>query len=241
MKALKSLQLQLDAWNVELDSARLTLLSRYATLLSEYELANVIGTRNHEQILLEHVTDSLSCLLALDPRRPASVVDVGTGAGLPGIPLAIARSEYQVTLVEATQKKARFLDYALTELNLENLEMVNARVEDMSRSAGYREVFDVATARALATLPVVAEYCAPLVTVGGRILAMKARISEEELSQGVTASADLRLKLHEIIDVRFSPQFPQKERKLLVLRKIAATPKNFPRRKGLATKRPLGT
>ncbi len=145
-----------------------------------------------------------------------------------------------MTLLEVTEKKVRFLEYAKAQLDLGNLEVLHARVEEAGRDPRCRDAFDLATARALATLPVVLEYCAPLVRTGGAILAMKGRLPEEELSRGVAASHQLGAKLREVLKVEYRAQLPQKERRLVVFDKVRATSGRFPRRVGLAKKRPLG-
>ena len=237
---MDQLHAQSREWGVELDSFQLALLSSYADLLAGYEHANVIGTRDREKIIVEHLSDSLSCLLIEDLRSGGFVIDIGTGGGLPGIPLAISRPELRVTLLEATEKKVRFLDYAREKLGLWNLDLIQGRVEEEGKKAAYRETFDLAVARALAELPVVVEYCAPLVRVGGKILAMKGRLTEEELCRGVAASRELGIEMSEVREVKYQAGLPQKERRLVVFEKVLATPEKFPRRVGLAKKRPLG-
>lgn len=239
MTAIGQLRAQSKDWGIELDRAQLSLLATYTDLLAGYELANVIGTKDRQQILLEHLLDSLSCLVVEDLRWSGSAIDVGAGGGLPGIPLSIVCPELRITLLEATEKKVRFLEYVRAELSLENLEVLHARVEDAGRKPGYRESFDVATARALATLPVLLEYCAPLVRPGGTILAMKGRLPEQELSQGIAASQELGVQLREVLKIDYGAQLPQKERRLVIFDKVYATPGKFPRRVGLAKKRPL--
>ncbi len=239
--AIEHLRMQASDWGIRLSRTQLSLLSRYADLLAGYEPANVIGTKDQKTIILEHVLDVMSCFLVEDVRRANTAVDVGTGAGLPGIPLSIARPELTVTLLEAAEKKVRFLEHARASLDLRNVEVLHARAEDAGKSPTHREAFDLATARALAALPVVVEYCAPLVRLGGVILAMKGRLSEEELSKGVAASRELGVKLREVRKVEHQAQLPQKERRLVVLDKVDVTPNRFPRRVGVAKKRPLGT
>jgi 16S rRNA (guanine527-N7)-methyltransferase len=238
---LEQLQQQCSEWGLKLGSRSRTLLSSYADLLATYELANVIGTKERERIVLEHILDSLSCLTAERVTSAHSIVDVGTGGGLPGIPLAIARPELRVTLLEATEKKARFLEHVRIELGLPNLEILHIRVEEAGRDPRYRDAFEIATARALAALPVVVEYCAPLVRPGGQILAMKGRLSEDELSAGLAAARELGAQLREVREVDYRPQLPQKERRLVIFDKVAVTPNSFPRRVGLAKRRPLRT
>ena len=115
---------------MELDRSQLSLLSEYADLLAGYELANVIGTRDRDRIILEHLTDSLSCYIVEGLRRVDSVVDVGAGAGLPGIPLGIVRPELRVALLEATEKKVHFFEYALAALGLQNKEVLHELREE---------------------------------------------------------------------------------------------------------------
>lgn len=238
--AIEQLRVQSRSWGIELDHYRLSLLSEYADLLAGYELANVIGTKDRKQVVMEHLVDSLSCLAVEGVQWNGSLIDVGAGGGLPGIPLSVACPELRVTLLEATEKKVRFLEYVKTELDLGNLKVLHARVENVGGKPECREAFDLATARALAALPVVVEYCAPLVRLGGKIVAMKGRLPEEELSQGIKASRELGAELHEVLKVDYRVQLPQKERRLVILDKVRATPSKFPRRVGLAKKRPLG-
>src|SRR5919107_168328 len=239
--ALEQLHLQSGDWDVSLEPSQLASLSAYAGLLAGYKYANVIGTRDPGKIVSEHLSDSLSCLLIGTLWSSRSVIDVGTGGGLPGVPLAISRPDLRVTLLEATGRKVRFLDYTRKRLGLRNVDLIQGRVEDEGRKAAYRETFDLAVARALADLPVVVEYCAPLVQIGGRILGMKTRLTEEELARGVTASRELGIELREVRKVQYTPELPQKERHLVVFEKILQTPEKFPRRVGLAKKRPLGS
>lgn len=240
LTAIELLELQAWEWGLGLDPPQLRALSRYADLLADYNLANVIGTRNPDKIVLEHVIDALSCHHIEDLYRRSSLIDIGSGAGLPGIPLSITRPDLKVTLLEATAKKVRFLRYIRETLNLSNLEVLHARAEEVAKKA-YKEAFNLATARALAALPVVLEYCAPFIGVGGTIIAMKGHLRDEELACGVTAACELQLTLREVRQVEWHPQLPSKERWLAVFDKPSSTPSRFPRRVGLAKKRPLGT
>ena len=237
---MEQLRLQSAEWRIRLDSAQLSSLSKYATLLAEYKLANVIGTKNFSTILLDHLVDSLSCLLVADLRKETSLIDVGTGGGLPGIPLSIARPDLRVALLEATEKKSCFLQHAQAVLGQGHLEVLRARAEDAGKEPQYRGTFALATARALATLPVVLEYCTPFVHVGGAIIAMKGHLLEQELRSGVEASYQLGIQLREVRKVEYSVESTQKQRRLVIFDKVEDTPAEFPRRVGLAKKRPLG-
>jgi 16S rRNA (guanine527-N7)-methyltransferase len=172
MKSLELLEAQAAAWGVCLDDGRLDRLERYARLLASYEKANVIGTRDLDRILLDHVLDSLSCFLHEPLWEAGRLADVGSGGGLPGIPISIVRPDLRTTLIESTGKKADFLHHAAEQLALGNLEVLNARVEDIGRTQGQRGVCGIVTIRAVARLSVVAEYCVPLLEVGSQALAM---------------------------------------------------------------------
>ncbi len=239
-KAIDQLRLQCASWGIELSQSQISLLMDYADILSTYQLANVIGTTSKADIITEHLLDSLSCLLVEDLHYKNSIVDVGTGGGLPGIPLAIVRPDLKVTLLEIREKKVRFLSHATQILGIRNLKVLHARAEQVGQWETHRASFDIATARALSTLSVVVEYCAPLVRTRGTILAMKARLSKEELSNAAVASQKLGVALRDVRHVKYSAPPQEKERRLVLLDKVEATPEGFPRRAGLAKKRPLG-
>lgn len=240
MNGIATLRAQTAAWGLALDGDELERLVRYAEFLTGYREANVIGTRDFDSVLLDHILDSLSCLLcdALDEAN--TLVDVGSGGGLPGLPIAIVRPDLNVTLIEATGKKARFLRRAVDELGLPNVLISNARVEEMSRQESHRNVYDIATARALARLSVVAEYCVPLVRVGGCVISMKGRLDDEELAEGGRALKELGAEVEDVIRVPLLPEVGEKERRLVVLRKIRGTPGKYPRSVGVPAKKPLG-
>lgn len=234
------LEAQAAAWGVRLDEDRLDQLLRYGRLLASYEKANVIGTRDLDRILLEHVLDSLSCFLHEPLWEAGRLADVGSGAGLPGIPISIVRRDLRTTLIESTGKKTDFLRYAAESLALESLVVVNARVEDTGRIQGQRAAYDIVTTRAVARLSVVAEYCVPLLVVGGRAVAMKAGLEGEEWEQGRRAIGALGARIARVEPVVLQPEVGEKERNLVVLEKVRETPMRYPRKAGMVTKRPLG-
>jgi 16S rRNA (guanine527-N7)-methyltransferase len=168
------------------------------------------------------------------------VIDVGSGGGLPGLVVALAREDLQVTLLEAVQKKVRFLEYAKQSLQVENATVVLGRAETFARDEAQRESYDVALTRAVASLPVVLEYCSPFVRVGGHVVAMKGAISEDELEKGLSAGERLGVEIEEVVRVQPFLGETESGRRLLVFTKSRATPERYPRRVGLAKKRPLG-
>lgn len=240
MGSVDLLRTQTNRWGLELDGRQIDGLVRYAHLLAGYREANVIGARAFDVVLLDHVLDSLSCFLARFHWETAHLTDVGSGGGLPGLAISIVRPETSITLIEATQKKARFLGRAVEDLGLDRVEILNARAEEVARWEGHRGKYEVATARALARLAVVAEYCVPLLRVGGRVLSMKGRLDAAELAEGRRAARTLGAKVEDVIRVPLLPEVGEKERHLVILRKTRETPPAYPRRVGVPARQPLG-
>ncbi len=230
----------MSEWGMNIDVDAEERLLAYAHLLSQYEKANVIGTRDFEAILQRHILDSLSCLLFSSLYEAKRVADVGSGGGLPGIPLAVMLPGAEVTLLEATGKKAAFLRYAVEELSLDNVRVVNARVEECARDGAHRGAYDVCTVRALARLSVVAEYSLPLLRLGGTVVAMKGRLDAEEWDEGMRALNKLGGKVRGEKLVRYLSGADQGERRLLLLEKGEETPDTYPRRTGVPARNPLG-
>jgi 16S rRNA (guanine527-N7)-methyltransferase len=238
--ALEMIRLQAAAWGLRLYAERVTRLETFARLLSGYEDANVIGTHSVREALIEHVLDSLSCLLFKPLAEARRLADVGSGGGLPGIPLKIVAPHLAVTLIEATGKKARFLRRAIETMSLGRVEVLNGRAEDLGRMGDHRGVYDVTTARAVARLSVVAEYCVPLLRIGGHAISMKGRLEDEEVLEGERAAEMLGAEVQEIIRVPRLPEIGEKQRSLVVLRKVGETPNIYPRSVGAPAKKPLG-
>ena len=174
--------------------------------------------------------DSL-VLLDFLPPGPLRLIDVGSGGGLPGLPLKLARPELSLTLLEANRRKAAFLVQAAAKLGLPDVEVIGARAEDAGRDPRHREAYDVATARALASMPVLAELCLPLVRVGGRLLAMK--------TAGEEVSGAFELLGGGVPEVIPAPTAAHEEGTVVVVPKVAPTPPAYPRRPGLPARRPL--
>lgn len=181
-----------------------------------------------------HVRDSLAGLEVGAVRRARRIADLGSGAGLPGLPLALALPDSQMQLVESHHRRCAFLDRAVEDLGLSNVTVACARAEELAD----REHFDVVTARALAALPVLCEYAAPLLRVGGALVAWKGAVEAGEAAAAAAAARSLGLDRAEILPV---VPYPGSERRTLhVFRKLAPTPPGYPRRPGMAAKRPLG-
>ena len=240
MDALGLLRLQAASWGLSLSPDRLAGLERYAQFLGDYKEANVIGVREQRGIILDHVLDSLSCFLFEPLGVARRLADVGSGGGLPGVPLKIVEPGLKITLVESTAKKARFLHRAVEALSLEEVEVINARVEEIAHRNEHRGAYDVVTARAVARLSVVAEYCVPLLRVGGSVISMKGRLDDEEIAEGERAVERLGARVSDLIPVPRLPALEKRERCLVILKKIEETPAKYPRNVGVPAKKPLG-
>ncbi len=240
MKSLELLEAQAAEWGLQLDEKQLESLLRYARLLATYDRANVIGTRDPVRILLDHVLDSLSCYLHEPLLEAGRVADVGSGGGLPGIPINIVRRNLRTTLVESTGKKASFLRFAAEDLALRNVDVANARVEDISRTREHRGTYNIVTSRAVSRLSVVVEYCVPLLDVGGSAVAMKGRLEREEFEEGGRAAGVLGAQIVGVESVEMLLEVGEKERNLVIIQKVEETPARFPRKPGVVVKRPLG-
>lgn len=198
---------------------------------------NLTSITESVQIRAKHFLDSLSCWLAMSQQPPQRVIDVGAGAGFPGLPLKILRPEMHLALVEATAKKAGFLEHMVQVLRLEKVSVVAQRAEDAGHLPEHRETYDCAVARAVAPMPVLAEYLLPLVKVGGVAVAQKGKGAAEETKQAEKAIAVMGGRVKELTSVTIPGL--EEERWLVVLEKIADTPANYPRRPGMPSKRPL--
>ena len=182
-----------------------------------------------------HLADSLVALELPEVRTAGRLADLGSGAGWPGLALAAALTDCRVALVESASRRCRYLERAVAAAGLENVEVVHTRAEEWTAGLGAQ---DVVTARALAALPVLCEYAAPLLSEGGTLVAWKGRPSADELATGRRAAAELGLSDLEVTAV--DPYAGAGEAVLVTARKIAPTPPRFPRRPGIALKRPLG-
>lgn len=223
-----------STWNIELTGTQLDLLDRYAELLVSYnEKVNLTAITTPEGIEDRHFADSL--LFAAQPEVSGRMVDVGTGAGFPGVVAKIYKPELELALMEPTGKRMDFLKYVCDELGLTGVEFVRERAEEAARKQ-WREAFDLASARAVAALPVLCEYCLPLVKVGGHFLAMKGPDADNELE---LASNALRKLGGRAADDRAFTLPDGSARRLLVMEKISQTPPAYPRNGGKIVKKPL--
>jgi 16S rRNA (guanine527-N7)-methyltransferase len=198
---------------------------------------NLTAIRNPEDIRTKHFLDSLTCTLALREAPPTRLIDVGTGAGFPGIPLKIVQPSLRLTLVESVGKKAEFCSHAVKALHLDRVEVLASRAEEVGQMPAHREKYDWAVARAVAALPVLVEYLLPLVKVGGRVLAQKGESGPAEAHAAEKALQILGGRLRQVIPVTL-PGVAE-DRYLIVIDKVAASPAAYPRRPGVPAQKPL--
>jgi 16S rRNA (guanine527-N7)-methyltransferase len=227
-----------DILNLKITPAQLDLFQRYHDELAEWNTRmNLTAVRDPEGVRVKHFLDSLSCLLAIRNTPVKRLVDVGTGAGFPGIPLKILCPDIQLTLVESVAKKTAFLEHIVQVLGLKGVEVLQTRAETMGQTLAYRESYDWAVARAVAPLPVLAEYLLPLVKIGGKMLAQKGESGPAEAHAAEQGLHILGGHLCDLLKVEL-PGVAE-ERYLVVAKKVAATPEKYPRREGIPAKRPL--
>lgn len=223
---------------IRLTSAQIEALSIYEQQLLEWnERVNLTAIRDPEKIRIKHFLDSLTCLLAMHNTPMERVIDVGSGAGFPGIPLKIACPNMQLTLVESVGKKADFCRHIVQKLCLSGVEIVQERAETIGQMAAHREGYNWAVARAVAELPVLVEYLLPLVCIGGAMLAMKGESAPVETQVAEKAARLLGGRVDRLVPVTLPGVAEQ--RFLVVVSKVAATPNQYPRRAGLPAKKPL--
>jgi 16S rRNA (guanine527-N7)-methyltransferase len=210
----------------------------YQELVEWNSRFNLTAITDFEGVQIRHFLDSLSCLLALPPaNQPLSLIDVGTGAGFPGLPLKIVRPAWRLTLLEATGKKTQFLCHLIERLELTGVTVINDRAEQVGHDPTHRESYDWVLARAVAEMPTLAEYLLPLCKVGGRCLAQKGENAIAEVSRAEQALNMLGGRLNRLIPVEL-PGLAE-VRHLVVVDKVASTPGKYPRRPGMPAKRPL--
>jgi 16S rRNA (guanine527-N7)-methyltransferase len=228
----------LNQFGVSLNPRQVSAFERYEVELLDWNARfNLTAIRDSESIRAKHFLDSLSCTLAWRDNPPACLIDVGTGAGFPGIPLKILQPSLQLSLVESVGKKAEFCRHLSGVLGLDKVEVLQTRAEEVGQLAKHREHYDWAVGRAVASLPILVEFLLPLVHVGGSILAQKGESGPAEAHASERAIRLLGGRLRQLVKVDL-PGVAD-ERYLVIIDKVAATPPNYPRRVGIPAKKPL--
>lgn len=212
----------------------------YDTLVEWNRRFNLTAITDWEGVLIRHFLDSLSCLKAIphsELSAGAQVIDVGTGAGYPGIPLKIVCPGMRLTLLESTRKKVTYLEHLISELGLKDVQVIHDRAEQLGQDPTYRERYDWALARAVAKMPTLVEYLLPLARVGGAMLAQKGQDAPAEVQEASQAISALGGEVRQLVPVELRGL--AETRYLVVVDKVASTPEQYPRRPGMPDKRPL--
>ncbi len=223
---------------IDIDSHKLEKFKIYKSLLKEWnEKVNITAIKDDEEIDIKHFLDSLTIFSTGKITEGKRIIDIGTGGGFPGVPIKIVEDSVEVVLLDSLNKRLKFLDEVIKELNLKNIRTLHERAEDLGNNQEYREMFDIAVSRAVASLNVLSEYCLPFVKLDGYFIAMKGSESNEEIDEAKKAIKLLGGKLEDKIDIKV----PQSDiaHSLLVIRKISHTPTKYPRQAGKIKKNPL--
>jgi 16S rRNA (guanine527-N7)-methyltransferase len=226
---------------LSLTASQLTQFETYYQELADWnQKINLTSITGYEEVQITHFLDSLTVIPGLpmrQPGKPLSVIDVGTGAGFPGIPLRIVLPEIRLTLLEATAKKAEFLRHITAKLELDDVEIVRGRAEEIAHDVLYREKFDVAVSRALAPLYVLTELTLPFCTIGGRLIAQKKGDISREIDKSSRAVNTLGGEKVEILGITLE-EFGD-ARHLVIIDKVKTTTIKYPRRPGIPAKKPI--
>lgn len=232
--------LELSKHNFELTDKQKQQFKLYFKMLIEVnEHVNLTRITEEDEVYLKHFYDSITPLFAFGEifKDGATLCDVGAGAGFPSIPLKILKPSLKVTIVDSLQKRLNFLKDLISELGLTDVELVHGRAEDVGQNKLYREKFDIVTARAVARMSVLSEYCLPLVKKGGYFVALKGPKAEDELDDGKKALEVLGGKL--IKDEELTLPESEEERTLVLVQKVKSTPKKYPRQAGTPRRKPI--
>lgn len=228
----------LEKLNIHLNEKQVYQFMKYYEMLIETnKVMNLTAITDFDEVIDKHFVDSLALIQAIDLNKELKVIDVGTGAGFPGIPLKIAFPELDILLLDSLNKRIHFLDQVISELGLENIQTIHGRAEDFGRNPLYREKFDLCVSRAVANLSTLSEYCVPFVKVDGYFISYKSGKVQEELDASRHAVDILGGKVEKCLNYALADT--DMERSLVVIHKLKPTKKAYPRKAGKPSKEPL--
>jgi len=223
---------------IELSEVQRGQFNQFYELLVDWNTRmNLTGITEYDDVLSKHFFDSLTCIKGLEDWSGKKVIDVGTGAGFPGVPMKIANPTMAITLLDSLNKRIQFLDVVAEDLGLEDVQLIHGRAEDYGQNPEYRETYDAAISRAVADLAVLSEYVLPFIKVGGFFVAQKSINAVDEIEQAKNAIGLLGGQIRDIIEVKV-PGIDIVHA-LVVIEKTNETPSKYPRKAGKPTKKPL--
>ena len=227
---------KLKEFNIEINEEQIKSFEKYMNLLLEWnEKINLTAITQPDEVKLKHFVDSLTVLKYINDDD--KVIDIGTGAGFPGIPLKIMKENTKITLLDSLNKRINFLNIVIETLNLSNIQAIHGRAEEIARNKLYREKYDVAVSRAVANLSTLTEYMLPFVKVGGKCICMKGANVNEEIEKAKNAIKELGGEIERVDNFYLSDN--DNERNIIIIRKVKETSSKYPRKAGMPSKEPL--
>ena len=233
---IKKFQQGLENLNLELNEKQIEqFLKYYEMLIEKNKVMNLTAITEYDEVIEKHFLDSISLCQVYDLSKPVKILDMGTGAGFPGVPLKIAFPEVEITLADSLNKRIKFLDEVVEELGLEKVTTVHARAEELAKNKEHRESYDLVVSRAVANLSTLGEYCIPFVKMGGNFISYKSGEVDEEVNAAGKAIKILGGEMKDVYKFDLSDQ----KRSFIIIEKIKTTPKTYPRKAGTPSKEPL--
>lgn len=229
VQGLESLKLKLTDEQIQ------QFLTYYEMLIEKNKVMNLTAITEYDEVIEKHFLDSISLCQVYDLSKTVKVLDMGTGAGFPGVPLKIAFPEVEITLADSLNKRIKFLDEVVAELGLQKVTTIHARAEELARNKEHRESYDLVVSRAVANLSTLGEYCIPFVKMGGNFISYKSGEIEEEVNAAKNAVKILGGQIKNVYKFDLSEQ----KRSFVIIEKIKTTPKTYPRKAGTPSKEPL--
>ena len=230
--------LELEKIGITLNERQKQQFDKYYEMLVEWnKVMNLTGITEYDEVNLKHFTDSLTIARTQEMQKVQSVIDIGTGAGFPGIPLKIAFPHLKVVLLDSLNKRIKFLDAVIEELGLENISTIHGRAEDYAKDAAYREKYDLCVSRAVANLATLSEYCLPYVKVGGMFIPYKSGEIDEEVKGSKKAVKVLGGEIEDV--VKFELPGTDIGRSFVKIHKVKNTAKKYPRKAGMPSREPI--